>query len=200
MSTGLGIFLAGLAIAFALLLWNPDTRRIVGKSMKWIVSLAIVAGLGIWAYVSYEDYRYQKVDAPTDTPQLAGVKLKDSRNDVIYVKGNPQQSVDGNDLYENTKVYYENNRVTAVFFSCVSDWRTDLNGIACSDGAEKIRDRFQGKVKEYCLLNRPTDRVFMIADFNSLYVLQKEKVVALGIKSEIGKKWVDCDLAHAIRP
>lgn len=192
MSTGEGIFLAGLAIAFALLLWNPDTRRIVGKSLKWIIGISIVVGLGVWGYERYTNYQYQKVDAPTDNPELFGVKLGDSRNDVIYKKGMPKKSVDNDDAYENAMVYYDENRVIAVFHSCVSDWRTELNGIVCSDGAEKVKKRFEGKIKEYCLPDTPTSRIFMIAEFNSVYILEKESVKWLGIKSRVGKAWVDC--------
>jgi hypothetical protein len=191
MSTGEGIFLAGLAIAFALLLWNPETRRIVGKSFKWIIGASIVVGLGIWAYVSYENYTHHKRDAPTDNPQLAGVKLGDSRNDVIYKKGKPSRSVDGDDEYEKTVIYYDDNKVSAVFFSCKSDWTTELNGVACNDSAEKLKKRFKGKV--YCLPDTPTERIFMVAEFNSIYILQQETVKALGIKSGSGKKWVDCN-------
>lgn len=116
MSKVVGVFLAGLAIAFTLLLWNPDTRKIVGKSLKWVIGISIVMGLGVWAYVSNENYIYRKVDAPTDNPQLAGVQLGDSRNVVIYMKGNPSESVDGDDNYEGVRIYYKNNKVEAVFF------------------------------------------------------------------------------------
>jgi hypothetical protein len=193
MSTGEGIFLAGLAIAFALLLWNPDIRRIVGKSLKWIIGVSIVLGFGIWAYERYANYKHQKVDAPTDNPQLFGVKLGDTKNDVIYKKGEPKKNVDGDGQYENAMVYYDGNRVSAVFYSCVSDWRTELNGIVCTDGAEKVKTRFEGKIKEYCLSDAPTSRIFMVAEFNSVYILEKESVKWLGIKSRVGKAWVDCN-------
>jgi hypothetical protein len=196
MSTGEGIFFAGLAIAFALLLWNPDTRRIVGKSLKWIIAISIITGLGIWAYESYKKNRSRKVDAPTNNPQLFGVKLGDTKNDVIYKKGKPKKSVNGNDEYENAVIYYDDKRVSAVFFSCVSDWRTELNGIACEDNAEKVKKRFAGKIQEYCLPDTPTDRIFMVTEFNSIYILQKETVKALGIKSGIGKSWVDCNTVN----
>lgn len=193
MSTGEGIFLAGLAIAFALLLWNPDTRRIVGKSLKWIIGISIILGVGIWGYEKYAGHQRQKVDAPTNNPQLFGVKLGDSRNDVIYKKGAPIKSVDGDDQYESAMVYYDDNRVIAVFQSCVADWRTELNGISCSDSAEKVKKRFEGKIKEYCLPDTPTSRIFMVAEFNSVYILEKESVKWLGIKSGVGKAWVDCN-------
>ena len=179
MSTGEGIFLAGLAIAFALLLWNPDIRRIIGKSLKWIIGISIVLGLSIWGYERYADYQYQKVDAPTDNPQLFGVKLGDSRNDVIYKKGAPIKSVGNDDAYENAMVYYDDNRV-----------------IACSDSAEKVKKRFAGKIKEYCLPDTPTSRIFMVAEFNSTYILEKESVKWLGIKSGVGKAWVDCSAVN----
>jgi hypothetical protein len=200
MSTGEGIFLAGLAIAFALLLWNPDTRRLVAKSLKWIIGISIILGLVIWAYKSYRDYEYRKVEAPivdipSDNPQLFGVKLGDKRNDVIYKKGKPKKSVGVDDEYENAYIYYDDNRVSSVFYSCALEYRTELTGIACSDSAEKVKKRFEGKIKEYCLPDTPTDRIFMIAEFNTIYVLQQETVRALGIKSGSSKKWVEC---HAV--
>lgn len=196
MNTGEGIFLAGLAIAFALLLWNPDTRRIVGKSLKWIIGMVIIAGLGIWVYSKFEDYQYRKVDSPTNNPKLFGVQLGDTKNDVIYKKGKPKESVEGDDVYENARVYYDDNRVSAVFFSCQLDWRAELNGVACSDSAEKVKNRFKGKIKEYCLPDTPTDRIFMVEELNSIYILQQEMVQALGIKSGPGRKWINCNEAQ----
>lgn len=197
MSTGEGIFLAGVAIAFALLMWNPATRRIVGKSLKWIIGVAIVVGLGNWAYVSYENYSSRKgvapPSAPTSDPQLAGVKLGESRNDVIYKKGMPKKSVDDDDEYENAMIYYEDKRVLAVYYECGSDSWTKLNGVACGDSATSVMEKFKGKIKEFCLADTPTNRIFMVAEFNSVYILQKEAVMALGVKSGTGKKWVACN-------
>jgi hypothetical protein len=63
---------------------------------------------------------------------------------VIYKKGMPVKSVDNDDAYENAMVYYDYNRVIAVFQSCVADWRTELNGIFCSDIAEKVKKLWKG--------------------------------------------------------
>jgi hypothetical protein len=183
--------LAGLAIAFALLLWNPDTRKIVGKSLKWIVSIAILAGLGVWAYVSYEDYRYQKRDAPTDNPELAGVKLGDTRKDVLHKKGEPKNSTDDSDTFESATIFYKDNNVSSIYSPCGPYSSAKLNGIACSDYEERLKNRFKGEM--YCRPDTPTERIFMVEEFNSLYVLEQEKVVALGVMSGTGKKWIACD-------
>lgn len=198
MSLGLGIFLAGLSIAIALLLLNPDTRRVIGAGVVLLCLISALGGLGYYVYYYYSEEAKNKIET---NPPLSSIKLGEEKIDVIYKLGNPT-SGDKDGAYfkdKNLLVLFKKNIVDSVFFVC--EGRTEsqkLNGISCGDPLKKINEKFKDKVIELCESNEPSHRIYLVKEFNSMYVLEKDRVVYLMLRkgsAPYEKEWFKCSFA-----
>lgn len=198
MTTGLGIFLAGGVIGLAILLLNPQIRRLIGIGFVWLIVAIIVGGIGFYFYHKQND-PFQKL--PVSNPGLLGIKVGDSRIDVIYKLGEPSSKSGQRESFSNGKlsVTFDAGIAKNIIYSC-SDHNigVDLNGISCGAPLSKIKEKFKDKVKEYCLLGTPSERIYIVPDFNSMYVLKQDSTFLLSIRpssTPIPQKWMSCNAA-----
>lgn len=199
MSLGLGFFLAGLSIGIALLLLNPETRAFIGKGFVWLMVGTVVAGIGFILYVKHDEDNKNLIES---NPSLAGIRLGESKIDVIYKLGNASHHIDNTTLYfidKNLAVTFEKNVVNHALVGCKNIGELQsLNGIFCNDSSKKINNRFKDKVIVQCQVDSPTERLYLVKDYNLMYVLEKDKVILLALRN--GKEphksdWMSCGTA-----
>lgn len=198
MTIGLGIFLAGIAIGLAILLQNARVRRVLSVGFVWIVATVAIGGFGFYFYNKQNDPFHQP---PTSKPQLLGITLGDSRMDIIYKLGEPSSKTTHWDNFASDRlsVNFENGFAKLVIYKCSGfDSGIDVNGISCGTTLAKIKEKFKDKVKEYCVLGTPTERVYLIPDFNTMYVLKQNAAFLLSLRSgsaPISQNWISCNAA-----
>lgn len=198
MSVGLGVFLAGLSIGVALLLLNPDTRAVIGKGFVWLLAISVVAGVAFFLYIKHDEDNKKQIES---NPSLAGIKLLESKIDVIYKLGNASNQIDSTLYFDekNLAVSFENNAANYVLVSCKNNSGfPSLNGIYCNDSSNQIKNRFKEKAVELCLLDSPTERLYLVKEFNLMYVLAKDKVFLLALRkgdADYKLNWISCGAA-----
>lgn len=197
MSAGMGIFLAGVVIAMAILLVNETTRKAFVKIAGWVIALLLIAGAIGGAFMLYGYLKTAKLEK---NPDLDGVRIGDLRNDVIYRKGNPRDLADKRDRFdhygENLLVGYKDGRVDMVVYLCTAGGLSvSINGIHCGDYDSKIKAAFKNKYVEICDPDKPTHRTLFLEDAHTEYGLRQGKVQTIGLVSKDRKfpdDWVDC--------
>lgn len=159
MTIGLGIFLAGAVIGLAILLLNPQIRKLIGVVFIWLIAAIVVGGVSFYFYNKQND-PFQKL--PVSNPEILGIKVGDSRMDVIYKLGEPNSKSKQWEIFSNGKlsVLFDNGFAKHIIYSCSGyDSAVDLNGISCGAPLSKIKEKFKDKVNEYCVIGTPTERV-----------------------------------------
>lgn len=182
MTIGLGIFLAGIVIGLAILLLNPQTRKLLGFGLGFLLVIVAIGGAGIYFYNKQND---PLTKVPETNPKLLGFKSGDSRLDIVYKLGEPSKKIDNWEYFSDEKlaVKFEGGFAKLILYKCAGlGSEVDLNGIKCGSPASKIQERFKDKAIEYCILGTPTERVYLVPDFNSMYVLKQDSVFLMSIR------------------
>jgi hypothetical protein len=199
MSIGLGIFLAGLSVGLALLLINPVTRRMIKKTILWVVAGLAVVAVSYFFYSKHVEERSNRAEA---NPSLLNIKLGDPRIDVVYKLGNPTGKSEKGEYFANGSlgVAFDKGVVSSAVASCeASTLNPNLNGISCGDSLRKIENKFKGKLTELCPIGSPTQRIYIAKEFNSMYVLEKNAVVVLALRDGAtpdSGNWMTCNAAQ----
>lgn len=199
MSIGLGIFLAGLSVGIALLLINPVTRRMIKKTILWVIAGLVIATISYYFYSKHVEEAKSQLEA---NPSMAGIKLGDPRIDVIYKLGEPSSKSESGEYFVNGHigVSFKDRIVNSAVIDCKNAVsRHSLNGIACGDPLSKIQNRFKDKVTELCHIGVPTERIYIASKYNSMYVLEKGIVTILVLRDGNAPEklsWISCNAAQ----
>lgn len=214
MGIGLGLFFGFVVVGLVYLYvstkeqwnWSKIIKR-TSLILGGLFTLFILLAGGFLAKSKWWDAR------PLLITQLVGVSIGEKLTDVFFKHGDfkRESKADPNDKsredYENTDKHIfltvKDGTVRTVLYDCQEPDYKSMNGIACGDSGETIKEKFGERVRILCGKEKTDNgkfvRVYDVVDYGTRYFLHMNKVVALliatpkDLQSFVGLNWDKCE-------
>ena len=220
MEIGLGIFLGlvfvGLIYLYVSTREQWDWRKIFKRSaliFGGLLALLILLIGGLIAKATWWDHRPQLMT------QLGEISIGEKMSDVFFKHGDFKELIDpdyndrGVRNYTNTEkhisITVNDGTVRTIHYLCQETDYKSVNGIACGDSGEMIKEKFGSGVRILCRkvekqgkfagIKDPFSRTYDVIDYGTRYYLAMNKVVAIMIASQkdlqsfVGINWDKCE-------
>ena len=198
MQTGTALFFGLTMIAFAIIFAATKDRwkfKKIGKIILIILCIVIVIYILAWVYVFIEN---KIINRPIKQTELEGISLGDSKDDVIFKKGNPDSFEEEKDLRSGAMEYHlydsdllatiENNKVKSVLYKCEDGasygtgscpYYFKINGVSFKDSFEVIEKKLGKPSQIKCSPVDKTFRVYTYYEYQTEYVINKDGVLGV---------------------
>ncbi len=215
MQTGTALFFGLLLVAITILYHSTKDRWNWKKMTKRSLLIPIgLIGLGvlIWLYFTVEEKIENRAKKQTG---LQNVMLGDSKNDVIFKKGNPDKGSDQDSLkdlfiypsYDNfVIVLFKEDKVSTIDYQCKSDSAYkecpsyfSLNGISFKESLKDVEKRLGKPSSIKCSQEDKTFRIFSYKKYQTEYAIDKDGVFSISIfdsNLSDGSNLKECDKSN----
>ena len=189
MNLGLSIFLSSIILGIIFLYiatkdrwdWKKLSRlnwkKIVIKSVIIILAIYLISGLAIFI-------GYKISNAPKKMNEFLGISLKDTKDDILFLKGKPSEITEyGNWIYKVStnieyKIWFKDEKIH--FIECYNGNDVDIQGIGLHSPTYEITDKFGLPSDKYFSKDK-LNRLYLFLKFHVFFHLGKNKVLSFGI-------------------
>lgn len=191
MTIGSGLFLSALFLGLVILYVATKDRWNWKRLIKWVIGLpivlAVIAGLGTWGYVTYQD-------RPTAQTSFFDIPLGATRADVRFAKGEPSEiASDDPDVWiykrgtterPNTSAYvvrFKGDKIRYVqYFSVVDEVNPWLQGFTKGTPYDRVIEVL-GQASHTATSKDGLEKILSFDKHNTFYRFEKAEVVTYGI-------------------
>ncbi len=197
MQTGTALFFGLLLVAIVILYHSTKDRwnwkKMAKKSLLIPIGL-IGLGLLIWLYNTVEEKIENRAKKQTE---LQDILLGDSKNDVIFKKGNPDKGSDQDSLKDlfiypsyNSFVIalFKEEKVSTIDYQCKSEDSYkecpsyfSLNGISFKESFKDVEEKLGKPSSIKCSHEDKTFRIYSYKKYQTEYAIDKDGVFSISI-------------------
>jgi len=184
MTIGTGIFLSTfLVVILALYGITKDRwswKKIITRTILLFVSIGVISGAGFWGYNKHQSRAILQTG-------FAGIKLSDSKADVLLKRGKPEDMLQANEVeypviffYPDVEVKINNNKVINISQSDTDIHHRKVSGLGIGSAYNEIIDKF-GKPTSTHISEDNLRETLEYENYNLTFAMEKKTVVTIQV-------------------
>lgn len=183
MTIGTAILLTALIFLYLQTKDRWKWKQIFKVTFAGMLSILIT---GVIVFLVSNYYR----EKPVVINEFKEIRLESTKEDVLFMLGKPireskqTEKEMGRIDYADVSVFFTDNKVKTIFYTCKEHDSTNVNGIYCGDRSDKIINKFGKNVEIKNTPDFPFSRRYITVKNNVEYYLIQNKVSAIIIKDQ----------------